>query len=190
MGRVTCQGPDGESVRWFSNVAGAGFDAFVVERLAGRKHSRWSYLAELLRSARHFQAPQISIEAANGRVSRRSLAVFAGLGRYCGGGMEVAPDALLDDGHADVTLVHDMSLWQLIGELRRLFDRSVPRSAHVTTQRTAWLTIESPSAVSVQADGELVGHLPARIEVIPGAIRVIAPAAKGRDPGSLATPAA
>ncbi len=174
LGRVHYRGANGPQSRVFVNVAGAGFDGFVIERLADRKPGPWAYLIELLRSHRSFDPPEMSIAPEHeSATARRSLAVFACLGSHCGGGMRMAPDARIDDGLLDVTQIDAMTGGQLLWELRRLFDGSLRRSRHVRMLRTRSLEIESTPASAVEADGELLGTTPARIEVIPGAIRVI-----------------
>jgi hypothetical protein len=75
--------------------------------------------------------------------TRRALVVFAGLGRYCGGGMQVAPQARIDDGRLDVTLVSDMTGVQLLRELPRLFNGTVPESAFVDCWSTPSLRIDA-----------------------------------------------
>lgn len=182
LGRVHYQGPDGPASRVFVNVAGAGFDGYVLERLAGRKTGQWAYLAELLRSHRRFEPPMITVRAAGtddtvraagaSDAARASLAVFACLGSHCGGGMRMAPGARLDDGLVDVTQVGAMTGLQLLWELRRLFDGTLHDSRHVRAFTTPGVEIDSTPASAVEADGELLGLTPARVEVLPAAIRV------------------
>ena len=161
--------------RWFVNVAGAGFDAFVIRRLGSRKPTRWAYLVELLRSARHYGAPAFTLSGEGLDATRRALVVFAGLGRYCGGGMQVAPQARLDDGRIDVTMISDMKGGQLLRELPRLFNGTVPESAFVDCWSMTSLRIDADTPTGVEADGELLGELPARIEALPRRLRVVAP---------------
>ncbi|MCL4745987.1 MAG: diacylglycerol kinase family lipid kinase [Burkholderiaceae bacterium] len=192
LGRVFYRGAKGPQSRIFVNVAGAGFDGFVIERLGERKPGAWAYLIELLRSHRSFVAPELGVTVEHEHATsaqapaisepggtpglataRRSLAVFACLGSHCGGGMRMAPDARIDDGLIDVTQIDAMSGAQLLWELRRLFDGSLRHSRHVRMLTTRALEVASAPHSAVEADGELLGTTPARIEVLPGAIRVI-----------------
>lgn len=173
LGRVECAAPEGPRTAHFVNVAGAGFDAFVVERLGERKPGRWSYLIELLRSHRRFRAPTLTVETPGARLRDASLVVFAGIGAYCGGGMQVAPRAELDDGQFEVTLIREMGGARILWELRRLFDASLHDCSRVTAWRAASLAIDSDPPCGIEADGELVGTTPARIEIHPRALRVV-----------------
>jgi len=175
LGRVTFAVDGVPTSRYFVNVAGVGFDAFVIARLGTRKPGAWAYLAELLRSMRRFEAPTLELSSPGVRRSQPALAVFAGLGRYCGGGMEVAPRARLDDGLLDVTLIGDMSGWQVLAELRRLFDGSLHASRHVAAWSARTLEVDALPGAGVEADGEWLGATPARVEVLERALRVVAP---------------
>jgi YegS/Rv2252/BmrU family lipid kinase len=176
LGRIAFGVAAGRSQRLFVNVAGAGFDAFVLKRLGERKPGRWAYTMELLRSMRRFEAPTLVAESPGVARTQASLCVFAGLGRYCGGGMLIAPQARVDDGRIDVTLIGAMSSWQVLVELRRLFDASLHDSAHVQAWSAQSLAIDAQPGTGVEADGELLGETPARIDVMPAALRVVAPA--------------
>lgn len=173
LGRVECASPDGPRTAHFVNVAGAGFDAYVVERLGERKPGRWSYLIELLRSHRRFRAPTLTVDTPIAQQRDRSLVVFAGIGAYCGGGMQVAPRAELDDGQFEVTLIREMGGARILWELRRLFDASLHACDRVSAWRASSLSIASDPPCGVEADGELVGTTPARIEIHPRALRVV-----------------
>jgi len=174
LGLVEFVSPRGPCRRHFVNVAGAGFDAYVVERLGARKPGRWAYLMELLRSHRRFVPPSLTLAAPGGAPTRaHALAVFATVGGYCGGGMRVAPGARLDDGLLDVTLIRAMSGARILWELRRLFDASLHACEHVSAWTASELEIDAQPPCGVQADGELLGVTPARVRVLPRAIRVV-----------------
>jgi diacylglycerol kinase (ATP) len=100
---------------------------------------------------------------------------FAALGRYCGGGMLVAPDASPGDGLFDVVTVGDVGKLELLVNLRRLFDGTLTGYHKVSVARTAQLRVESDPPSRVQADGELLGATPVTFSVLPGAASVIVP---------------
>jgi len=173
LGRVVCASPAGTRTSHFVNVAGAGFDAWVVEQLGTRKPGRWAYLFELIRSHRRFRAPALSVDTPSGALRDASLVVFAGIGAYCGGGMQVAPRAELDDGLLEITLIREMGGARILWELRRLFDASLHACDRVSAWRAPTLRIDSEPPCGVEADGELVGTTPASIEIHPRALRVV-----------------
>jgi YegS/Rv2252/BmrU family lipid kinase len=162
-------------VRYFVNVAGVGFDAHVVRLTRDARMGALTYLAALPRALMRYRASMLEIVSSEARLEGDMFVAFAAVGRYCGGGMLVAPDALFDDGLLDVTVVRDISRLELLRNLRRLFDGSVKSYAKVETLRTRKVEIEATPPVDCQADGELLASTPVRFSVIPHAVRVMVP---------------
>jgi YegS/Rv2252/BmrU family lipid kinase len=173
VGVVTCRARGRALRRYFVNMAGLGIDAHILSRLGEGKGGAWSYLVALLGGLRSFRTPTLEVTGADFRFHGPALVLFAGPGRYCGGGLEIAPDATADDGRLHVTLVKQMSFWRVLGNLPRLFNGTVPQSPHVVTGRLRALAIVSDVPVGVEVDGEVIGEAPARFEILPRAIRVV-----------------
>jgi diacylglycerol kinase family enzyme len=102
----------------------------------------------------------------------RTALVVAANGRYFGSGMMIAPDALIDDGQFDVLV------YRAEGKLRMVLDfNTIYRGAHVslprvTIKRCRWFEVEprEGDAAILEVDGESPGRIPARFEVVPGAL--------------------
>jgi YegS/Rv2252/BmrU family lipid kinase len=164
-------GPDAK--RYFLNVAGAGFDAHVVEQTRTLRLGPLTYLAGLLRGFLTFRAPHMKLTTQD--TAAPTFLAFAAVGRYCGGGMHVAPGARTDDGLFDVVTVGNIGKLELLMNLRRLFDGTLPDYRKVKVTQAARLRVESDPPSRVQADGELLGETPVTFSVLPGALRVIVP---------------
>jgi YegS/Rv2252/BmrU family lipid kinase len=164
--------------RCFVNVAGVGFDAYVVEQTRATRLGPFTYLAGLLRGFLGYRVPRLRIRAADQEIEAPMFVAFAALGRYCGGGMHIAPLARTDDGLLDVTLIGEMSKLELLANLRRLFDGSILQYRRVRSLRVPRVEVGAAHAVGVQADGELIGETPVAFSVLPGALRVVVPAAR------------
>lgn len=94
-------------------------------------------------------------------------------GRYFGGGMFVAPKAELDDGRFDVVTMPAIAPHRALRLLPRLYRGTHLDSPHVHFERGRVVVAESvdPSVhVLLDVDGEAPGRLPARFEVLPGAL--------------------
>jgi diacylglycerol kinase (ATP) len=83
-----------------------------------------------------------------------------GLTRFYGGGVPICPDAVATDGLLDVTLVHAVGRFKVLG-----FDPLIKAGTHVgrpdvTTLRAAAIRLESPAGLVAYADGERAGPLP------------------------------
>ena len=94
-------------------------------------------------------------------------------GRYHGGGMCVAPDAVVDDGLFNVTIIGDMSLAEVFRNFRHLYDGRIKLSAKVTTLTGTRVEAISDERVLLDVDGEQPGRLPVLIDIMPGALQLI-----------------
>ncbi|HTT11996.1 MAG TPA: diacylglycerol kinase family protein [Burkholderiaceae bacterium] len=172
VGEARCAGS--EQGRFFVNVAGAGFDAHVLERLPDRRFGALGYLAGVLCGLAGYRPQPMRLQDDTAVVEARTFVVFACLGAYCGGGMNVAPGADLHDGAFDIVHVGDLGRLDALVSLRRLFDGTIGRHPKVRTLRSTRLAIDAPSALAVEADGELIGRTPVRLSVVRNALRVLA----------------
>lgn len=163
------------SVRHFINVAGLGFDAHVVESLPDRTLGPLAYLVGLAKGLLGYRAVSLGLTFAERRIDARAFVLFFAIGRYCGSGMNVAPMAEVDDGLFDITLIQDLSRWEVLKSLRRLFDGTLLTHPMVLALREAEGAVEAATTQPVEADGELIGHAPVRFSILPRALRVLAP---------------
>jgi len=165
---------------WFLNVAGIGFDAFVVQQLQRRRSSRLIYLWGAISNLARFSPVPLTLSIDGlAQGSSDSFALFVALRRYCGQGMTVAPQAQADDGLFDITWVTDLGRGEVLWNLRRLYDASLLAHPKVRHFRTARLSIAAPPGTPAEADGELIGQAtesPAiSFQILPRALRVIVP---------------
>jgi diacylglycerol kinase family enzyme len=167
--------PGGGAMRYFVNVAGLGFDAHVVEALPDRTLGPLAYLVGLAKGLLGYRAVSLGLTFAERRIDARAFVLFFAIGRYCGSGMNVAPLAEVDDGLFDITLIQDLSRWEVLKSLRKLFDGTLLNHPKVLALREAAAAVESASTQPVEADGELIGHAPVRFSILPRALRVITP---------------
>ncbi len=163
------------SRRFFINAAGAGFDAHVVERTRDQRLGAVSYLLALPGSLLSFRAPQLELHFDQQSISGKVFLAIASVNKYCGGGMLVAPRAEFDDGLLDVTVVDEVSLWELLLNLKKLFDGTLPSHRKVRTFRTRAVEIYGPAPVNGESDGELIGATPIRFSLLPRYVNVVVP---------------
>jgi diacylglycerol kinase (ATP) len=169
---VEGDGPDAH--RWFAGVLSAGFDARVNERANGMRFptgaSRYVYalIAELvtLRSRRY----ELVVDGERREVDSCLLSVANNT--TIGGGMRVAPDALLDDGLLDVFIVKPVSRSRFIRLFPKVFKGTHSELDVVEFVRGRTVTVSSPGVVGY-ADGERFGPLPLTVELVPGALSVL-----------------
>ena len=166
--------PNGE-VRWFLGVLAAGFDAVVNERANQWKWPKgpMRYNLAIMRELPVFHAIPYVLELDGTTMTAEAMLVAVGNGPAYGGGMRVTPDASFDDGLLDVLVLHKIS----IPEFLRVFP-SVFKGAHtshpaVQILRARTVRLQATGIVSY-ADGERFAALPMTVEVVPGALTVLA----------------
>lgn len=178
VGKLNCQSLEGrKSVRYFINIADAGFGARVAHRVnnsSKRLGYFVSYFTGLLRTLRDYKNKRVAIQVDGGSPWQQTVnSVIVANGRYFGGGMFVAPTAQPDDGLFDIVVVGDISRTEAVLNLQRLYTGRLAEHPKVSVVRGKRITLESEQQVFIEADGELPGMLPAQFEIVPHAIKVI-----------------
>ena len=171
---VRIEHPDGVALA--AGIVSVGFDADVNVRSFGftRVPSRLRYQAAILATVlrpKH-RSFQVRLDGGEARSWRTLVAAIAN-NRIFGGGIPIAPGADLRDGRLTAVFADELSyprfLW-LLGKVLRGRHEADPR-VHVVECETAELA--SDETVIVCADGEIVGRLPVRCSVMPGALQVL-----------------
>jgi diacylglycerol kinase (ATP) len=161
--------------RWFVGVLAAGFDAVVNERA---NEWRWPkgpmrYNLAILRELPVFRAIPYVLELDGTRLETEAMLVAVGNGPSYGGGMKVTPDASFDDGLLDVLVLHKISTAEFLRVFPRVFKGTHTSHPRVQVLRARTVRLEATGIVSY-ADGERFAPLPMTVEVVPGALTVLA----------------
>ena len=162
--------------RYFINIAEYGAGGEVVARVNALPKfwgGKISFLCGIIVTYLGFrnQSIRFSCDDQSWCEQRLNNTVIAN-GRYFGSGLLPAPMAELDDGQLDIVTFGDISLGETLlafPKLRKGQHLSHPKLGH---HRAKTITATSEQRVFVDMDGEMVGYLPARFEVIPRALRI------------------
>ena len=163
--------------RRFGLFAGAGFDAAVAKRLHRSRRgpiTMLHYAAPILGALAAYRAADISV-AVDGVPAGRAASVLVANVRSYGGPLGFVPDADPTDGLLDVCLLRGRARRDLVRYLWGGVRRRLLRYPDVTRVRGRVVELRSDDDVPVQADGDYVGDLPARIEVLPARLPLIVP---------------
>jgi diacylglycerol kinase (ATP) len=172
VGRVSAGGTE----RFFVGVGGCGFDADVVRSLRSvRTPVKTRYVVGVVKALRRMRAYDIQLEADGCQLRRRSVLVAVANGRQTGGGMLIAPEACIDDGELDVCIVGNVSRLELLRMLPRMYRGGHRDHPAVEFVRCRELRAHTVDVAYCQADGELVGPLPATFTIVPGGVRCVVP---------------
>jgi diacylglycerol kinase (ATP) len=163
----------------FGTVAATGLDALVTERAntmawpKGQLRYPLAAVVELARMKRfHYR---ITVDD---KTFERDL-ILAAVGNTAsyGGGMHITPDAAVDDGLLDLTLVAHGSRLKMIGLFPTMYSGKHIRHKEVEQFRGTRIVLDCSPTAPIYADGDRIGQLPATIELRPGAVTFLAPRA-------------
>lgn len=167
--------------RAFISIASAGFDS-EANRIANEAPAALGslvYAYGLLRALAGWKPVRMEVEL-DPPSTPRAYDVYtvaaANSGVY-GGGMRLAPDASMSDGLLDVVIVGAVSRARFLRHAPQVFRGTHVQLDNVHVLRAAEVRIAAERPFTVYADGDPIGTLPAHIRTLPGAIRVLAPAA-------------
>ena len=161
--------------RYFAQLAGAGWDARSVELVNWELKKKIGPGAYVMAG---FQAlgglrPKVTITC--GSEKQSGELILLGNGRFYGGNFPIFHKGDLQDGILDAVVFPTVNWQTLPGHL---FDfvrgRLFKEGGSIYLQGREFF-LESSERASLQLEGELVGELPARVFVVPKALRVVAP---------------
>lgn len=182
-GRVSFVDDEGRlATRHFLNISSAGLSGATTravdrDRRKGRMPAKllflWCTVREFLRY--DFQTVRITIDDHDPIEARVALVAVCN-GRFFGGGMMVAPDAELDDGLFDIVIVRAAGKLGLIWDLRLVYGGKHRNHHAISILRGSSVAIEPAGGTEndalLEVDGEPIGRIPARFEILRGALQL------------------
>lgn len=162
--------------RWFLCALSAGFDAIVNERANNMHNPKGPsrYIIALMIELAKLKPIKYRLTLDGEVTETEGSLVSLGNGISLGGGMNITPDAKLDDGLLDVLIVKKLGRAAFLRIFPRVFKGTHVTDPRVTIERAKKVRIEA-DGVSAYGDGERIGPLPIDVEVVPGAVRVLSP---------------
>ena len=108
-------------------------------------------------------------------VDYRAAAVIAAKGRFYAGPHVIAPRADLAEPMLDLVLLQRSGRVAVLRYLGALLLGRLPRRHDITIVRAREAFVSAAESVPVQADGEIVAHLPVRIAIADQPLRLVQP---------------
>lgn len=170
---------DGQT-HWCANLASGGFGTQVtVETDEGLKKmlGGLAYLITGISRLGKIEPIHARLQGTEFEWEGELIALGIGNGRQAGGGQALCPDARVDDGLLDITVVPELS-----GELAATVGTLVTGGKGAALERVAvraqlaWLEIDCPQPLTLNLDGEPVESRHFRIDCVPGRVRMHLPA--------------
>lgn len=169
---------------YFACIGSVGLDAEIARRandLPRWVRSHGGYALALPGTLARFKPRQTTIAVAeNGHPSRFEprysqptfLAAFANTPVY-GGGMKIAPQAQMDDGHLDVCVVKSLKKLKLLSLFPTVYFGRHLQIPEVDYFRATRVQVETEGGANVFADGEYVCRTPIEVGIASKALKVV-----------------
>lgn len=163
--------------RFFANMADVGIGGYVAERV-NHSGKTWggflSFLGSTIITFWRLEKPNLTLSVDGVEVhSGPATSVAIANGPRFGGGMLMAPKAVMDDGLLDVVVIKDIAKSDLIRSLPRLY-----RGTHLTHPKVeafqgTRVEVHGAQPTPLEIDGEYPGTTPFHVWIEPRALRVL-----------------
>jgi YegS/Rv2252/BmrU family lipid kinase len=159
-----------KSTVYFVNLAGIGFDGYVVSRVEKYKQfGALSYFMGVLFALMSFKNFRSKVHLNSEFLSENTLMILIGLCKYSGGGMQLTQTPNPFDGLFDISIAKNFSKLDVIKNIAKLFNGNIINYKKVASRKTEVITIdiESVELPFIQADGEIIGRGNLKASIIP-----------------------
>ena len=163
------------TITYFNNVAGIGYDGYVVNKLQSlKKFGSISYLIAGFYGMLSYKKSNFKILIDNKVITTDCLMTVFGICKYSGGGMQFTEKINTSSGLLNITIVKNFTLLDLIIHLPKLYSGKIVDHRKVATYKTNEITIlPKKSKPFIQADGELIGVGNVSVSIIKKAIQFV-----------------
>jgi len=162
----------------FATIAYVGFDA-EVNRLANDGKGYWGgklgYIVCVLKALRKFRPFEIEITIDDNCLRECVMMVTIANGPFYGGGMKIAPEALMNDGLLDICIVKEISKWELLQQFPKVFNGTHISHPKVIMKTGKKIKLVSDEPREIFADGVYVGKLPAECTIGNQTVQIMFP---------------
>ena len=159
----------------FFNIAGIGFDAHIAG-LFEQAQSRglMGYLKLILRSYGSYVPEKYTIQIGAKTFKQSAFVLAVCNGRQFGNNAWIGPNAKLDDGQLDITLIKTARWFQLPGIVWWMFLQKIDRSAQIEAYRSTEIYVKREKDGLVNIDGEPVSmDINLIFKILPKSLKII-----------------
>ena len=162
--------------KYFFNVASCGLSIKITQELSGKLKQRWGVLAYAIAAIRTITTARrftTVIQVDDGvKMTRRSLQIAVGNGRYYGGGLTVVEDAAIDDQRLDLYSLEIPHWWHIFFLLPALKTGRFNDRIGIARWEGKQIKVWTRTPKRVNTDGEITTKTPALFELVPKALEV------------------
>lgn len=159
---------------WFGAILSTGFDSVVNERANSLSWPKgpMRYNVAIALELTRFVPLTVKIELDTQVLEVEAMLIAVANGRSYGGGMQVCPEASLQDGLFDVMVLKPVSKIEFLKVFPRVFKGTHTDHPQVEIYQSSRVAISSSGEANTPvsyADGERIGQLPVRAQCLAGA---------------------
>ena len=168
--------------RLYAGGGGIGLDAEAGRYASGtfrRFPGRSRYIVSALRALIGFVPLEVRVEFPGSdlfSVETKALVTAVLNTPTYGAGLRLAPGATVDDGWIDVVLIENIGPIEILRLLPQLIASGQLRTSRVKRWKVRKVRLTTSKPAVFHGDGEIFGSTPVEIEVVPEAVKVLAPA--------------
>jgi len=178
VGRLSLVSAEGNmSVKYFLNIADIGIGAETADRVNKNSKRLSGFLSFMLGTLSTVvlyknQNFEVVIDD-NIHLNGIMNSVIVANGKYFGGGMMVAPDAVMDDGVFDIIILGNLSKPDIIKSFPLIYKGKHMNHPKLKYYRGSKIKVTSGGKGLIEVDGEIPGRADAVFELMPKAFKIL-----------------
>lgn len=188
VGKVTyLNSEDIYESRYFLNVSSFGLSAEINERVSSNSFFKWLPFGRALKGKAKFAYSAIQevleidpiivnvIVDDGDTKTLQTLNFCVCNGRFFGGGMKIAPNAKINDEYLDLVNIGDIKTARILRKGYKLYTGShldLPEVKSFLVKKVQVSPADENVTTKIEADGEILGRLPATFEIVPKALKM------------------
>jgi len=160
----------------FLNVASVGFDAEIardVVKLRKYVPGKISYYLSVLLKFFSYKFKNVEVEIDGKKMNLKILLLAVANGCYYGGGMNVNPNGILEDGYLDVIIISSLPRYKIPLLLSKFAKGTYQNLPYIKTFKAQNIKIYNNEKLPVNTDGDIIMQTPAELSILPLHLTVI-----------------
>jgi YegS/Rv2252/BmrU family lipid kinase len=197
-GKLECVGPENApTVRYFATTAGIGWDAEMLYRVTVESKSKLGLLAYVYEGSKlalMYGFPPFDAEYTDGNGQREKLTIsqvmavrITDFGSFM---RRFAPGAALTRDDMQLVMFRTRRLWRYVSYMVGVSlgmnwpvgGVDLVHAKEIRCEPIPGHSVHRGRHIAVEADGEVIGTLPAKIEIVPEAFRLLMPKSSSQQP--------
>ena len=163
------------------NIIATGIDVEILKRCAKFKviKGKLQYLLSLIISLFKFEFYNFDTLIDGKREEKEALIVACGNGKVFGGGIQMCPEAQIDDGLMDFVICNKMKKSKIPSAFVKLMKGKILQEPFTEFSRQTHVEVCFDKKTTVNVDGELYEDLPFDVKIVNNELKMYRPQPKG-----------